>query len=181
VYFGIVGSDFTSFTSFAEQQRYRPKYGMTDDAHVATTGGTYSPQPDNFDGTVNILGARYGENNTPGMKPDAGTARCDALYTAKGMPPTWKQKVGYGGIVCGFLWTLDGLLDNASSLEGEVLVRTFGALGKFESSFPFGPLDFGRATAERPWADGNWRTAKWLKSCTCWRIVEPTFRPFPQR
>jgi hypothetical protein len=177
VYFGPVGSDFASFTQFAQQQGYKPRYGLVADDLIATTGGAFNPDPENFEGALNIASSRYGENTTPGLQPTAGTARCDSIFTAKGQPPTWRQKVGYGGVVCNLLSMLDGLIDNAPKLEGEALLGTLPALGKQDFSFPSGPTDFSRASAGQPHGRTSWRPVRWLKACTCWRIEDPAFRP----
>jgi hypothetical protein len=177
VFFGPVAADFASFTQFAQQQGYKPRYGLVADDLIATTGGAFNPDPENFDGALNIATSRYSENNTPGLQPTAGTARCDAIFTAKGQPPTWRQQVGYGGVVCNLLGMLDGLIDKAPKLEGEALLGTLPALGKQDLSFPSGPTDFSKASSRQPHGRSDWRPVRWLRSCTCWRVEDPTFRP----
>ena len=169
--------DFANFTKIAQTQGFKPQYVLAADAIAAVSSGANGPDPDNLDGAVNILATRYAEDTTPGFQPSSSTATCDAIFTAQGRPPTYEQGVGYGGLACSFLWFVEALLDHTPSLERAALFQGLPALGTFDPSFPYAPADFSSLEENGTWGRAQWRTAKYLKSCACWQVVDPDFHP----
>jgi hypothetical protein len=177
VLFNLRGNDDVFFTKNAQQQGFKPKYLLIDNARISSgPDATQQQDPDNFDGAINITNSRYAEPFTPGLRPDAGTVACDKTFTAKGLPPVWQQQVGYGGVICSILTFLKGMIDNAPRLEGEALQAAMGSLGRQTYSFPQGDVDYTGAGTNQPYGRGLWRTAQWHKSCRCWQVLDPTFR-----
>jgi hypothetical protein len=173
--------DFANFTKVAQQQGFKPKYGLADDGLVPiSTSQGLNDDYNNIDGAIAITGDRYGEETTPGLAehPTAGTQRCNAIFAAKGRPPVYKQMVGFGGVACDQLWMVQAAVSHAPSLERTALAAGLQASKTIDLSFPRGPADF---SGPRVTYGGQfWRPEQFLKTCGCWRIVDPTFRPsFP--
>src|SRR6266542_4170194 len=82
----IVG-DFANFSNVAEQQGFRPKYGLPDESIIDVAYGSQAPNPSNIVDAIAIAQGRSGEEHTPGATPSAGTARCNAIYQAHGIAP----------------------------------------------------------------------------------------------
>ena len=168
-------ANFANFTKVAQQQGFKPKYGLADDGIVPITGGNLSPDHDNLDGAIAITGDRYGEESTPGLSPTAGTQKCDAIYAAKGRPPVWKQPVGFGGVTCDQLWLLIAAIAHAPSMQRSAIAPGLHAAKTIDFSFPRGPADF---TGPKVTYGGQaWRPEQFLKSCGCWRILDAAFKP----
>ena len=168
---GFVG-DFASFSRLAEQQGFRPKYGLADDAIVALSYGTQRPDANNIDGAIAITGSRTGENTTPGSKPTAGTARCDAAFKKKGIGPTYSLPSGAGN-ACSNVWMFAAAAERAGSLRGDALAAGLQAAGSVELSYPEGPSDF--RTPGTTTAGQYWRPLQFRKSCRCWQVIDRTF------
>lgn len=172
-------TDIAGFTRSAAQQQYKPQYVLAEETIAGTAGGggTLQPDPANFDGAIDVVSGRYGENNTPGYKPSGATARCNAILAKKRHPPVYEQKQGFGGSVCSFLFITQELLDNASQLRGDVLVQALASLGQTDLSYPYGPIDFGVVPRGTPHGAPSWRTVQYTLACKCIRILDATYRP----
>lgn len=173
---GFIG-DFANFSKIAEQQGFRPKYGLADDAIVALSYGSQPPDANNIDGAVAITGSRAGENTTPGSTPTAGTARCNAAFAKKGIGPTYSLGTAAGN-ACSNVWMFAAAADHASAMKGDALAAGLQAARSVELSYPAGPNDF---TAAGTTTGGQfWRPLQFHKSCRCWRIIDGNFqRTFP--
>src|SRR5207248_9850806 len=86
----IVG-DFANFSNVAEQQGFRPKYGLPDESIIDISYGGQKPNYANLADAIIIAGGRSGEERTPGATPSPGTAKCDVIYQTHGLPPTYKS------------------------------------------------------------------------------------------
>ena len=164
---------FWMFTRVAEQQNFRPKYGIADDQIIAISYGSNHPDYKNIDGAIAITPFRNGEEKTPGYRMSAGTARCSAIHTKRGEPNVYQQKAGVGGTACDELWVLKAAVEHAPALSQEALGAGFQAAGSAELSYPAGPGTWGgpRNTA---WMN-YWRTDRFVGSCNCWRVAESKF------
>jgi hypothetical protein len=168
---GFVG-DFANFTRLAQQQGFTPKYGLADDAIVPLSYGTQPPDPNNLDGAIAITGGRAGENTTPGSVPTAGTARCNAAFRRKGLPPVYSLASAAGN-ACSNVWMFAAAVSHASSLTHEALAAGLMAAKSVELSYPEGPNDF---TAPGTTTAGQyWRPLQFRKSCRCWQVIDRTF------
>lgn len=165
--------DFATFTKIAQQQRFKPKYGLADDSLLAISYGSQKPDADNVDGAVAITASRAGEERTPGSKPTAGTQRCNAALKAKGIAPTYSLPA-VAGNSCDNVWMFAAAADHASILRGDALADGLRAAKSIDFSFPQGPTDFTRA---RTTTGGQyWRPVQFYKSCACWKLLDRTFR-----
>lgn len=167
--------DFATFTNVAQQQGFRPKYGVGDDALLEIASGSQAPNPQNIDGAIAITGSRDGENNTPGLGPTAGTKRCDAVMQGVGLAPVYNQPAAIGN-ACDQLWMFQTALDNAPNVASAALVYGLQRAGSIDWSYPQGPNSF---TASGTTTGGQfWRVAQFYASCTangCWKVTDPNF------
>lgn len=168
-------SDISRFTAHAEQQRFRPRYGVPDESLSLITGGTRAPNPDNFANAIAITPLREGEQRTPGMSPTPGTLRCDAYRRAAGLPPAWQAPTRAQN--CNQLWMLQHALNRAPQLSPSALQVGLQRTRSIDFSFPQGPNDF---SAPRATTGGqHWRVVQFMPDCDCWRVVQRDFRaPF---
>ena len=134
-----------------------------------------APNPANLNGAVNVVTQAYGEQTTPGYKPTAGTAKCNAIFTSAGQPTLYKQLDGYGGVACDYLWFVQGTLNHAKSLQANKLPAAMHAIGSIDFAYPSAPIDFSAAPRGAVYGVGYWRVADYLASCQCWHIPNPTW------
>jgi hypothetical protein len=169
-------NDWGLFTQVAQQQGYTPHYLFTDSAAAASNfTGPDAPNPTNFDGTVNIVEGGYGEATTPGFKASASTKACDAIYAAGGQPSVYKQLDGYGGVVCEYLWFVQGLLNHASTVTPTAQVSSMHKIGNLAFPYPAAPINFSTAPAGSAYGTLSWRAIYYHSSCKCWQVPDPTF------
>ena len=164
--------DFSNFSKIAEQQKFRPKYGLPDDQLITTSYGNLRPDYNNIDGAIAISLARSGEETTPGTKRTAGTQRCDAIFAKHGIAPSYKQPYAAGN-VCDQVWMFAAAVDHAPALQTNALANGLQQAKSIDFSFPQGPNNFTGTTTGGQF----WRTTGFTTSCNCWRVTDPTFRP----
>lgn len=164
---------FWLFTRIAEQQQFRPKYGIPDDQIVAISYGSNHPDYNNLANAIAITPFRNGEERTPGYHPSAGTQRCNAIHTKRAQPPVYKQQAGVGGTACDELWVLKAAVEHAPALSQQALAAGFQAAHSDDLSYPAGP-GIWSGTNNTVWMN-YWRTDRFVESCKCWRIAEPDF------
>jgi hypothetical protein len=175
------GAQPSGFTRAAALQSYRPRYLLADDSFPGTTtSGIASPDAANFDGALDVVGVRAGEQNTPGFQPSELTARCDSTFTAAGFAPTYDQPIGYGGYVCSLLWLAKRLVEASPTLDGEALLPSSPPIGVVDQPYPSGPLDFSTVSAAQPNARGQYRPIVYRAACACWQVEgDGSYRPYP--
>ena len=169
--------DIRNFTEIAQQQGFRPRYGFPDETIIDTTYGTQPPNYDNIANAIAITPGRSGEERTPGMTPSSGTQRCDAIYHAHGLPPTYKLPAG-AGYVCDQLWMFLAAVTNTPTLQRSSLAAGLQRAKTVDFSYPGGPTDF---SGTRVVTGGRfWRVAQFLPKCDCWQVIDRDFHPpFP--
>ena len=165
--------DLANFTNVAEQQRYRPKYGLPDEAMISIAYGTMRPNYNNIAGALAIASSRSGEERTPGYVPSAATVKCNAAYKARGLASVYEQPA-FAGNVCDEVWMLKAALDNAPSVARSALAAGLQRAKSIDFSFPQAPNDL---TGARATTGGQfWRTAEFRSSCSCWQVLDRDFR-----
>ena len=169
--------NIASFSTVAQQQNFKPRYILADDYVTGQSSGTNGPDPDQFNGAVNITNERYGEQTTPGYRPSAATQRCNAIMAKHGKPQVYEQAAGYGGFTCDVLWFVREMMRHTPQVQRTALVRGLHSIGKLDLSYPPGPVDFGATPANAPYARVMWRVVTFFKSCKCWKVTDPTFHP----
>lgn len=85
--------------------------------------------------------------------------------------------VGFVLVLCSYLWLLSGLLNAMPRPERDQLQPTLPALGTVENAYPFGPVNFSSANPNQPWGRAFWRTVRYHKDCTCFRVEDQVFHP----
>lgn len=165
--------DFGNFTKIAQQQGFKPKYGLADDSLVPLTYGSQAPDYDNIEGAVAISASRDGEEKTPGVTPTAGTKRCDAAFKKKGLGTTWSLPAGAGN-ACDNVWMFAAAVDHAPALRGDVLAAGLQAAKSVEFSYPQGPNDFSKPGTT--YAGQYWRPLQFYRSCSCWKLLDRSFK-----
>jgi hypothetical protein len=169
----IVG-DFSNFTNIAQQQGFHPKYGLPDESIIDVAYGSQAPNSDNIVDAIAIAQGRSGEEHTPGAVPSAGTARCNAIYAAHGIAPTYKLPAG-AGYVCSQLWMFQAAINNAPVFRADALAAGLQRTKSIDVSYPAGPNDF---TGVRATTGGQfWRVAQFKADCKCWQVIDPNFHP----
>jgi hypothetical protein len=176
----IGGGSFKEYSAAAQRQGFKPKYTSTDydGFEVTATGGT-GPDVDNFDGTISVTNTKVGAN-TSGLPADAPTQRCIDIFAKHGLsrdliyPASASSYPGGGGACSAFL-TFAAAADKDPGLTRAGLVTGLDALG----TVPLAYLD-GDAVFNQPGkvTGGDfWRVVQFSKACTCWKVLDPTFRP----
>lgn len=172
--------DFANFTDIAQQQGFRPRWGIPDEGIVAISYGSTHPNYQNIANAIAITPSRYGEEHTPNYPISAGTARCNAAHKVGGQPPVYRQPDALGGIACNSIWTLQAAAEHAPSLRRTSLAAGLQAAGSIDDSYPNGPGNFKAnqfTGAKVTYGYEYWRMDKFLPSCTCWQVVDRTFHP----
>jgi hypothetical protein len=169
----LVG-DFSNFSNVAQQQGFHPKYGLPDESMIDVAYGSQAPNSANIVDAIAIAQGRSGEERTPGAVPSSGTARCDAIYKAHGIQPTYKLPAG-AGYVCSQLWMFQAAINNAPVFKAEALAAGLQRAKSVEVSYPAGPNNF---TGVRQTTGGQfWRVAQFKADCKCWQVIDPNFHP----
>ena len=169
--------DFASFTKIAEQQRFRPKYGLPDETLIPISYGNMRADPRNLAGAIAITASRNGEEHTPGMTPSAGSARCNGIMTSRGLKTVYDEPTGAGN-ACSLLWIFQTAMQNAPSLDRTSFAQGLNRARSVEVSYPQAPNDF---SGTRVMTGGQfWRAAQYILECECWRVTDPAFQPSPR-
>jgi hypothetical protein len=165
--------DFAKFTQLAEQQGFRPRYGVPDEALLSVADGNDAPDPKNIANALAITLTRQAEEHTPGMTPTAGTQRCNAYFKAAGQPTVYEQPAN-AGHACDQLWMIQAALAKAPDFSPGSLVAGLQRTGSLDFSYPESPTDF---TGKGVTTGGQfWRSAQFLPSCSCWQVLQREFR-----
>jgi ABC-type branched-subunit amino acid transport system substrate-binding protein len=172
------GGETAAFSKVAAQQGFKPQYVLADGSFGPKTSGQASPDAQNFDGAINVTEAAYGEENTPGFTPTGGTAKCNKIWAAAGLPPVYKQPAAYGGVVCGFEWLAQAVLNNVPKLQRSAVIKGYPKITALDVSYPNGPVTYPSAPGDVA-TNGrlSWRTQKFVASCQCWQVDDPTWHP----
>jgi hypothetical protein len=166
--------DFANFTKIAEQQRFRPKYGLPDETLIPISYGNMRADPRNIAGAIAITDSRNAEEHTPGIAPTPGTVRCNEIMKSHNLKTVYDEPTGAGN-ACSLLWIFQAAMQHASSVERSALAQGLNRAGSVELSYPQGPNDF---SGTRVMTGGQfWRAAQYVLECECWRVIDPAFRP----
>jgi len=169
-----VYGDLANFTNVAQQQGFHPQYLLADDGIIAISYGNLRPNPANIANALAITSGRYAEERTPGLSPTGGTAACDAMYAAHGLPPTYKVDPEAGN-ACNELWMIKAAAEHAPVLSAETLAAGLQRTKSIDFSYPNGPNDF---SGPQVTLGGEfWRVTQYFPDCSCWRVIDPNFRP----
>ena len=167
--------DFAAFTNVAQAQNFHPKYGLADDGLLEIAGGAEAPNSSNVVGAIAVTSGREGEQNTAGLTPTAGTARCNAIMQPTGLGPVYQQPGGMGGDVCDLFWMFAAATDHAPAIAQNALANGLEASGSVDFSFPEGPNNFAGTGVT---VGGQfYRFDQFSGACKCWQVIQPNFQP----
>jgi hypothetical protein len=169
-----VYGDLANFTNVAQQQGFKPQYLLADEGIIAISYGNLRPNPANIANALAITSGRYAEERTPGLTPTPGTAACDAMYAAHGLPPTYKVDPEAGN-ACNELWMIKAGAEHAPVLSAETLAVGLQRTKSIDFSYPNGPNDF--SGSQVTLGGEFWRVTQYVPDCSCWRVIDPTFHP----
>jgi hypothetical protein len=166
--------EMANFTAVAEQQGFRPQWGLGDDQVIGTAYGNQPPNAANMANAIIVTESRNGEERTPGLTPTPGTVKCDAWYRAHGLKPTYGQPPAAGNF-CDQLLMLKAAAENAPSIGIDTLAAGLQRAKSIDFSYPEGPNDFSGTRVTT--AGQDWRVAQFFTACSCWKVIDPTFHP----
>lgn len=161
--------NFPLFTTIAQSQGFKPKYGVADDSLITTSYGASRPNPQNVNGAIAITQSREGENRTPGMTRTPATLKCNAVIGRD----VWSLPAAAGN-ACDQMWMLAAAVDYAPTLAQSSLAAGLKASTTVDFSYPQGPNDFA-AGSKITYAGQYWRVAEFFATCACWKVVDQTF------
>ena len=165
--------DFANFTNIAGQQGFRPQYVLADDGILSITSGFLRPNSSNIANALAVTASRNAEPQTPGTQPSAGTVKCDGVFKARGLPPSYQQHQEAGN-ACNIVWMLKAAAEHAPTVRSDALADGLRHAKSIDFSYPSGPNDF---SAPGVTTGGQyWRVTQFFTSCDCWRIIDPNFR-----
>lgn len=170
--------DFANFTKMAQQQGFKPWYGLPNDNIISTAYGNLRPDSRNIDGALAITDSRDAEDRTAGMTPTPGTARCiKILRPVSPSHPSQFPNRDYptSGNPCDVMWLFQAAMNHAPAVSPEGLEAGLRAAGSVDFAFPQGPTRFN--TTGVTTGGQYWRTTKFFLSCECWRLAERRFHP----
>ena len=171
-------SDWFQFSRVAQQQGYKPKYGVSDQSTSFSSYGTNGPEWNNIDGSVLISNYRFNEERTPGNVPTDATERCARIMRARGQPHPYNQKIGMSGVACNQLWFFANAANHAPELKRTALAAGLNRGGPIDFAYPYGPSTF--PTPKTTYHGNFWRPQVAYASCNCWRVADFMFQPtFP--
>jgi hypothetical protein len=168
----------TNFASAAEKQNYKPKYSLMEDGAMAAIAYVRPAPVASFDQALAITTDQVGAENTKGLKDTPATAECSRLMKSLN-EPTPTTPGAEAGALFGGACAVTKLLVAAHSHHTDISQRGLPAglaqAGKLDLSYPPGPM---HVTDPSVPTGGQWyRGARWYSSCTCWRVIDPTFHP----
>ena len=168
------GRSFDTFTRIAQQQGFRPHYAVSDyDGLSSTVESSQSPDAQNFDGAIATIPWRTGQlaSNLP---LDPASKRCDQEMSAHGLP-AMAESSSIQGVYCALFTMFTTSAEHTRTLTRSALVEGLDSSGTIDFSYPFADGTF---TRSHKVAGGDfWRPIQWHAACTCWKVIDPTFRP----
>jgi hypothetical protein len=174
------GGSFKEYSTAAQQQGYKPHYLVSNynGFLVTATGGT-GPDPNNFDGTVVTTDTRFGETNTPGLN-DPATQACVDLFTRHGLPGSYVTGPYLGASNCNLFELFAAAAAHDPGLTRAGLATGLGQLGRVNMAYSTADAIYrapGAYTPVKVSGGDFWWTIEFYSSCTCWKVIDPTWHP----
>lgn len=168
----------TQMSRAADQQDYKPKWAIMDDAQVSATDRASTTAGRSFDGALAITPSQSGAENTPDTRFSAATERCRALMKKAGLidpvDPLSGNAGPLNGGACAQMALFAAAVSNAPELTRRALASGLSRAGQLDLSFPAGPA---AVTDARVPTGGNfWRTLAYKHSCNCWLVTSSPWR-----
>jgi hypothetical protein len=174
------GGSFKEYSSAAQSQGYKPHYLVSNynGFMVTATGGT-GPDPNNFDGTVATTDTRFGEASTPGLT-DPATQACIALFARHGLPASYITGSYLGGVNCNLFGLFAAAASHDPGLTRAGLAVGLGQVGRYDMAYSTADSIYttpGSVTPVKVSGGDFWWTVQFYASCTCWKVIDPTWHP----
>ena len=157
------------YTSLAQQQGFRPAYGVSDYGTATASNGTWDRS---FAGAIGVTSTRRAEMNSGIKNPRVQT--CERLVTAKGLKG-FTNDVDSASNVCDQFWFFRKAVDRAGAnpTRTSLVEVGVGSIGQHESG---GGSDgiFDR----RGKVNGGdfYRFLQFDGGCVCWKLRDPNFK-----
>ena len=80
--------------------------------------------------------------------------------------------------MCNFEWLLQAVLNNVPKLQRASVIKGYPNITAVDVAYPEGPIEYPSAPGD-PITNGrrSWRTQKFVASCKCWQVDDPTWHP----
>lgn len=175
------GGSFKEFSTAAQQQGYKPHYLASNynGFMVTATGGT-GPDPNNFDGTIVTTDTKFGETTTPGLNLDPATQACVDVFTRHGLPGSYVTGPFLGGNNCNLFELFAAAASRDPGLTRVGLATGLGQVGRFNMAYSTADSIYttpGPYTPIKVAGGDFWWTVEFYASCTCWKVIDPTWHP----
>jgi hypothetical protein len=174
------GGSFKEYSGAAQSQGYKPHYLVSDyNGFMVTATGSTGPDPNNFDGTVATTDTRFGETSTPGLT-DAATQACIALFARHGLPSSYITGSYLGGGNCNIFELFAAAASHDPGLTRAGLAAGLAQVGRFNEAYPAADSIYkapGTVTPVKVAGGDFWWTVEFYSSCTCWKVIDPTWHP----
>jgi hypothetical protein len=169
-------SNLQVYLTGAKQLSFKPTYIGGDMYGATQPAQSRNFDPDEYDGTIAYTVQTYGAT-AAGVPLTPAASRCSQIMAAHGLPGVTDE-----GKDDPVLWYCDlfGLLRTmASRVPAKSLTRAnfVGALSKV------GHVQFARTSdgvydrAGKFTGADSYRKIQWQRGCSCWKVVDATFRP----
>ena len=174
VFFATIGAGVRNYLQVAQNSQWKPKYGVSDEWGLTSSGTSRGWQADQFDGTRAVTTNHEGELIIG--KPLTPTAKfCSKIFTDHGLEPVTNYSYDSEAL---FLCEELQLFIEAATKAGTYLTRPIWAqalqtVGKFKPAF--GDLALFNKVGKVTGGDSV-AVIEWRKQCTCYVQVRG-FRP----
>jgi ABC-type branched-subunit amino acid transport system substrate-binding protein len=165
-----------NFSVAADQQNYDPEFAHMEDASATAIEAQTQKPGRSYDGTLLITAIETGANHTPGYRYNKASQDCAAVMKKAGLPaPYAEPKALFFGIACVNVAMFKDAADNAPSLVRTQLATGLSRIGAKELPYPASPAVFD--DPQLPTGGQQWRPGKWVRTCQCWQVIDPRYRP----
>jgi len=154
------------FSQAADQQGYRPKFSMMEDAAASVVEQSQNPPGKSFDNALLIAAIGTGAENTPGYQWNQATNDCAKILAKAGLPaPGSSQTAKFFGIACADTKLFVEAASRAPSLVRNQLSGGLAQAGSVDLSYPAGPVNVSDTripTGGQFWRAGRFSGGKWV-------------------
>lgn len=137
--------------------------------------GTLTPGA-SLDGALTITTSQGGAVNSPGVGFSPATDECERILAAAGLPSPKGVGTAPGlrGIACNQAWMFSLAAARSPGLTRAGLATGMASSGAVDLSFPLATAEI--TDSANPTGGQYWRPAMYHHDCTCFAVVDPTFR-----
>jgi hypothetical protein len=165
-----------NFSRAADNQGYRPRFALMNDALFATIEGAKTPAGNSLDGALGITTHADGARNSPGVPFSAATDECEKVMHSIGLasPKDRGNEATLFGNACNQVQLFAAAAGRSPGLKRAGLSAGLVKVGYMEFSSPGGRAKF--TDPARPTGGQYWRTESYHHDCNCFKILDATWR-----